>query len=207
MRKMICVAALLLGAGQANADILVQTYDDSARANTVPTLPDFLGQQFELTTTVHITSYDFYVHTPAAAGSLTAFLGYDSSNSPGSVIAGSTVVGSAQVSGKDIRFILSTPLTLGPGAYWLDLAEPSPSSKAASAVAWDYQLNGIINPVLAGFATQYYWVGTVGIGTPAAFYISGSVPEPSTWAMMLLGFGGLSFAGWRARRKIAAAIA
>jgi phospholipase/lecithinase/hemolysin len=25
-------------------------------------------------------------------------------------------------------------------------------------------------------------------------------PEPSTWAMMLLGFAGLGFAGWRARR-------
>ena len=25
-------------------------------------------------------------------------------------------------------------------------------------------------------------------------------PEPSTWAMMLVGFAGLSFAGWRAPR-------
>jgi fibro-slime domain-containing protein len=33
-----------------------------------------------------------------------------------------------------------------------------------------------------------------------------SVPEPSTWAMMLLGFAGLGFAGWRAsRRTIASA--
>jgi hypothetical protein len=29
--------------------------------------------------------------------------------------------------------------------------------------------------------------------------ITTSVPEPSTWAMMLLGFAGLAFAGWRAR--------
>jgi outer membrane lipase/esterase len=27
-----------------------------------------------------------------------------------------------------------------------------------------------------------------------------TAPEPSTWAMMLIGFAGLSFAGWRARR-------
>jgi PEP-CTERM motif len=26
-------------------------------------------------------------------------------------------------------------------------------------------------------------------------------PEPSTWAMMLVGFAGLGFAGWRARRR------
>jgi phosphatidylinositol-3-phosphatase len=34
--------------------------------------------------------------------------------------------------------------------------------------------------------------------------IPSTVPEPSTWAMMLLGFAGLGFAGWRARLKGAA---
>jgi hypothetical protein len=28
-----------------------------------------------------------------------------------------------------------------------------------------------------------------------------AVPEASTWAMMLLGFGGLGYAGWRGSRK------
>jgi PEP-CTERM motif len=31
-----------------------------------------------------------------------------------------------------------------------------------------------------------------------------AVPEPSTWAMMLLGFAGLGFTGYRALRKSAA---
>jgi hypothetical protein len=31
------------------------------------------------------------------------------------------------------------------------------------------------------------------------------VPEPSTWAMMLLGFAGLGFAGYRQRQKLAGA--
>jgi hypothetical protein len=35
------------------------------------------------------------------------------------------------------------------------------------------------------------------------FLGSGAVPEPSTWAMMLVGFAGLSFAGYRARTKLA----
>jgi hypothetical protein len=44
-------------------------------------------------------------------------------------------------------------------------------------------------------------------GTPfptfnATFSLSGAViPEPSTWAMMLLGFAGLGFAGYRHARK------
>ena len=29
-----------------------------------------------------------------------------------------------------------------------------------------------------------------------------SVPEPSTWAMMLIGFAGLGYAGWRQRSKL-----
>ncbi len=33
--------------------------------------------------------------------------------------------------------------------------------------------------------------------------LSPVVPEPSTWAMMLLGFAGLGFAGYRASRKSA----
>ena len=32
-----------------------------------------------------------------------------------------------------------------------------------------------------------------------------NVPEPSTWAMMVLGFAGLGFAGYRASRKAAIA--
>jgi hypothetical protein len=43
----------------------------------------------------------------------------------------------------------------------------------------------------------------------AAFSLTGSaVPEPSTWAMMLLGFAGLGFAGHRrAKTTIGAVIA
>ena len=37
--------------------------------------------------------------------------------------------------------------------------------------------------------------------------VSASTPEPSTWAMMLLGFAGLGFAGYRTARKTAAAAA
>jgi hypothetical protein len=42
----------------------------------------------------------------------------------------------------------------------------------------------------------------------AAFSLSGAVvPEPSTWAMMLLGFAGLGFAGYRHARKAGSATA
>ena len=44
-------------------------------------------------------------------------------------------------------------------------------------------------------------------GVPHYDYAGGltlSVPEPSTWAMMVLGFAGLGFAGYRKARKVAA---
>ena len=47
----------------------------------------------------------------------------------------------------------------------------------------------------AGFPTAGFWTAT--------FPSSAPVPEPSTWAMMLLGFSGLGFMGWRGARRTA----
>jgi hypothetical protein len=51
---------------------------------------------------------------------------------------------------------------------------------------------------------------TFGSGTNADTFtveVSAPVPEPSTWAMMLIGFAGLGFAGYRASRRESAATA
>jgi PEP-CTERM motif len=51
-----------------------------------------------------------------------------------------------------------------------------------------------------GFGFTYEFVNpplTNGLGFAAAY---GAIPEPSTWAMMVLGFAGLGLAGYRARR-------
>jgi hypothetical protein len=56
-----------------------------------------------------------------------------------------------------------------------------------------------------GYESDNHTVGhyeTMGQGTVITLTNSVSgVPEPSTWAMMLLGFGGLGFAGYRRSRK------
>ena len=41
-------------------------------------------------------------------------------------------------------------------------------------------------------------------GQGALVVTQGSVPEPSTWAMMILGFGGIDFMAYRRSRKSAA---
>jgi hypothetical protein len=63
-------------------------------------------------------------------------------------------------------------------------------------------------PVTPGL--NFYGVVVVSGGVPSYASAGGlllSVPEPSTWAMMVLGFAGLGFAGYRASRKAASVAA
>jgi PEP-CTERM motif len=59
--------------------------------------------------------------------------------------------------------------------------------------------------------TQQYTAETfeeaqLDFGNPYAFtLVNGAVPEPATWAMMLAGFAGLGWAGYRRARKARAA--
>jgi hypothetical protein len=46
------------------------------------------------------------------------------------------------------------------------------------------------------------WYGLDNVDVEGA---AGAIPEPSTWAMMLIGFAGLGLVGYRARRRTAAA--
>jgi len=57
----------------------------------------------------------------------------------------------------------------------------------------------------AGFMAAIDALGPAGTGEIAGTGTLSAVPEPSTWAMMLLGFAGLGFAGYRQRRKLAGA--
>jgi hypothetical protein len=43
-----------------------------------------------------------------------------------------------------------------------------------------------------------------GGGGGGSFVYTGAIPEPSTWALMVVGFGGLAFAGYRRTRRLAA---
>jgi hypothetical protein len=55
------------------------------------------------------------------------------------------------------------------------------------------------------FAPGSFILGDLnGIGAGRGTLTFTAVPEPSTWAMMLLGFAGLAFAGYRASRRTTA---
>ena len=57
----------------------------------------------------------------------------------------------------------------------------------------------------ATIAVEMNTEGTIFIAAVSA--TAGTVPEPSTWAMLLLGFAGLGFAGWRRAAKREAELA
>jgi hypothetical protein len=78
--------------------------------------------------------------------------------------------------------------------------------------------NTLLNPVVNGFGDQFsandnQWFQVslasggaidafLGTSTSNAFEFDmpGAIPEPSTWVMMVLGFGGLGFAAWRTKK-------
>jgi hypothetical protein len=62
-----------------------------------------------------------------------------------------------------------------------------------------FHLNPGVNAITGEF------IGSIGSGD-FDFIAESSIPEPSTWGMMLLGFAGLGFAGYRKAKSGRAAL-
>jgi hypothetical protein len=134
-----------------------------------------------------------------------------------------TTGGNGSVTGEEVQFDVNftTPFTLPPGHYffvpqvelndpgdflWLSAPKPivAPGTPFPSGVTdlQSWTRDAALDPDWLRVGTDI--VGPIdGVTTTfnAAFSLTGvsTVPEPSTWAMMLVGFAGLGFAGWRTR--------
>ena len=139
---------------------------------------------------------------------------------------GQTTGGDGAVTGEEVMFdvTFTTPFVLPADHYFfvpqvevttadgefLWLSAPKPITGGTGPFMPDLQSwtrDAALDP-------DWLRVGTdiVGGATPptfnGAFSLSGSpVPEPSTWAIMLIGFAGLGYAGWRRARRAGAATA
>jgi hypothetical protein len=139
---------------------------------------------------------------------------------------GQTTGGNGAITGDEVRFDISftTPFTLPADHYffvpqvevtdpngnffWLSAPRPIVAPGIPFPPGFTDLQSWTRDDSAGGIAPDWLRVGQdiVG-GTPfptfnAAFSLSGTVvPEPSTWAMMLLGFAGLGFAGYRHARK------
>jgi hypothetical protein len=83
------------------------------------------------------------------------------------------------------------PLVLTPNVEYVVDMEASIYTNALHGM-----VSSELDPYFSTDVPGYTFVFGQGIGNGA-----GAVPEPSTWAMMLLGFAGLGFVGYRASRK------
>ena len=78
------------------------------------------------------------------------------------------------------------------------------------AIGSSNSLTLVTGPLTAGTTYRFTYTGTAPAGGAdfsgnAAFY--SAVPEPATWAMMLLGFGGIGMAMRRRRKPVLAQVA
>ena len=144
---------------------------------------------------------------------------------PGGIhpIPGQTTGGDGAVTGEEVEFSITftTPFALPADHYFfvpqveittadgefLWLSAPKPITGGTGPFVGDLQSwtrDAALDP-------DWLRVGTdiVGAGAfNASFSLSGSaIPEPSTWAIMLVGFAGLGYAGWRRARQAGAVIA
>jgi hypothetical protein len=125
--------------------------------------------------------------------------------------------GDGAITGEEVKFdvTFTTPFTLAADHYFFVpqvevtdadgsffwLSAPKPITGGTGAFLGDLQSwtrDEALDPDWLRVGTDITGQGPFN----AAFSLSGSVvPEPSTWAMMLMGFAGLAFAGCRVPRR------
>ena len=201
-------ASALLGPATANAAYLFEningaTSGGSASASITDNGP--LGDSFSTgTSPFAFTGVDLLISAtiPGDGGTFTVSLLKDSSTTPGALIE--------QVTGNDsslttalspIFFSMPTETLTANTRYWIELLTNGGS------LHWSFSA---VNTGI-GVANEYnFYAGSVSANsafTPYQMSIGSAVPEPSTWAMMLLGFAGLGLAAHRRSRRNRAALA
>ncbi|KTT75931.1 PEPxxWA-CTERM sorting domain-containing protein [Sphingomonas endophytica] len=193
----VALAATLSIAAPAQAATIVdtgtptQTYTGSALDSD-----QSLAGRFSLTSATMLTDIQGYIRSFRSSGILTIAINRGG-NLPGSVLYSGTV---AATQGTSFQGLSNLNWMLDAGDYWVSFANsgsgmmsrgaPNPLSVAAywkPGQGW----NSIYDPSRS--------IGVRISGVPAA------VPEPATWAMMLLGFGMVG-AAVRRRRPVVATV-
>jgi PEP-CTERM motif len=135
--------------------------------------------------------------------SFTVSLTQDSSDSPGTVIesftGSGTLLGALGVQNAPLVFSSALKPTLTSGdQYWVTV-----SSDILNSIVWNANTTGDASDQAISSDGGATWFSPSGL-TPGAYEVDSiatAVPEPSTWAMMLLGFAGVGFMAYRRKSK------
>jgi hypothetical protein len=174
-----------------------------------------LGYQFTANTSaavVGLATWDDWAVTPGsvdvglwdAAGNLLA---------SATVTSSSPTIGSADWSYASIVPVAPVPpvtLTAGDTYYVASFGSDANFTWATGGLTVDPRINFVLDAYVSSTSLQFptntsLINADLGGGYFGGNVILGSVPEPSTWAMMLAGLAGLGLAGWRRARKAGAA--
>ena len=215
MKKLTCCLAglgLLSLVHQANASVITSDLDliskttgsgAIAPAGTVVgqvSVTDILGGG--VTVDVTLTN-SFFVDT---GGPHLAF-GYNLNTSPGSI----SILTQPSV---DFFTVKNTPSTLTPYGTFsngIDCPGCGPGASHKFAGPLEFTIAGITTLNFVANVDGFFFGADLlgpsgGTGSVAGDTIVAGVPEPSTWAMMILGFAGIGFMAYR-RRKGALVVA
>lgn len=204
MRFRTVAAALvgvLLGMSSAKAAILVDTIDQAFGSSSINfTLSNVGGRgqslalPFTVTTATTVTDVTAFVQLSNGAANFG--LQADAINLPSGSFLFSTLI--TPISGPIVLSGLNW--TIAPGTYWLTAVATDGSNGgwqgALASGYWSFSNPGINNWLPTNFV---FPEARVSDGAAPA------VPEPSTWAMMMLGFVGVGVLAYRRRSQIAAA--
>ncbi len=182
MRILVFLLSLLLAAPLSAATV-VDTGPGSA-TSALPVGPQFgTYGQFTLTQTTRISGIEFF-GTITNPGTGLFNLSFGGTNEPGTFIFTRTM-SFGSTAGAGWHGLTDLDLELGPGTYWVGFA-----SGGDAFAAQHY--GSAPNPL----GNESYYTPTGGYtdadGANLAWRVSSfasTVPEPETWAMMILGFG------------------
>ena len=133
---------------------------------------------------------------PNDGGTFTIGLFSDSSTSPGSLLTALGTFDDFQLSSSLAVFSDSVSYSLSAGTrYWIGI------SSSDGSVYWSYEADDLG----LGVAGEFYDnQGGVSLNSDGAYQmelVAGTVPEPSSWAMMVIGFMALGYFRFRTSRR------
>jgi hypothetical protein len=194
----ILTAALVaasLSASSASATVLIDTITApySPGAGWAVDKSQTVALRFSSGTATTITDITAYI---GSVGSINFGIMADLAGAPSGSFLDSTVV-SLSTSNPVILSSLNWSVVAG-STYWLAAIAPD-----GNFAGWNYDSS------VGTFAYTFngQWIVNSSVPRPEASVvgISGAVPEPSTWAMMILGFAGVGFMAYRRRSTAALA--
>lgn len=214
------MAAFALTEQPASAGVVDYTGFDDAWSSAPPVGPNSLASEQSFVAATGASNPITF-----AGGSYPADVGVSINNPYGSSTISNTGTGSCGFAlcggdtdgngwfvylyGGGVTFTLTTPIDFF-GAYFAglqvgDTIDWTDSSGAQSVtIPVDYSSGGM---AFAGFTDFGQSITSVTINSPGDIIsvddvlYSSAIPEPTTWAMMLIGFVGLGFAGYRRTKQ------